>query len=46
MRPEGTMRNRREWIIGFLGALIVSGDLVAADDSPGVLEVTYYYLPG
>jgi hypothetical protein len=40
------MRDRREWILGFLGALIVSRDLFAADDSPGVLEVTYYFLPG
>ncbi len=40
------MRDRREWIIGFLGVLAVSGGLFAADDSPGVLEVTYYYLPG
>jgi hypothetical protein len=37
------MRNRREWAIGFLAALVaVSG----AASRPGVLEVTYFFLPG
>jgi hypothetical protein len=40
------MRNRREWIFGCLTALLAATGLSAAEGGPGVLDVTYYYLPG
>jgi len=39
------MRNRREWLVGSLTAILSAAGLAAADRH-GVLEVTYYFLPG
>ncbi|HTO88401.1 MAG TPA: hypothetical protein VMR54_12845 [Thermoanaerobaculia bacterium] len=40
------MRNRREWIVGSFSALAIPARLLAAPAASGVLEVTYYFLPG
>ena len=44
---EGQMRNRREWILASFSALsAMSARVLAAPADTGVLDVTYYYLPG
>jgi hypothetical protein len=40
------MRNRREWILASFSALAIPARLLGAPVAEGVLEVTYYFLPG
>lgn len=40
------MRNRREWILASFSTLVIPARLFAAPAASGVLEVTYYFLPG